>query len=165
MHPALQALFERHVASSFDKQLFLARLIGDLRWEFDLDAGTITFGDRYTWPIQVLGIVSEATGTWLWAWAITATPVPPLVLKVAEAVRRLGASKGIPELIEAELPGGDATGTMLSMVASGVFRANAFYRASYPGAAAYLLIASPDFPANSEPPAARVPGKSQTHPA
>jgi hypothetical protein len=157
MHPALQTLFERHVARSFDKQLVLADVIGSREWHFDLDRGTITFGGEFTWPVQVLGIVSEQTGTWLWAWAITATKVPPDVLKVAEAMRRLGQTKGIRELVGAEQPRGESTGTLMSMIASGVFRADAFYRAPYPGGAAFLLIADPAFPAPDERPTARIP--------
>ena len=78
------------------------------------------------------------------------------LLKVAEGMRRLGAIKEIPELTEPELPRGEKTGTVLSIVASGVFKANAFYRVPYPGGAAFVLIADPDFPVNPTPPAARV---------
>jgi hypothetical protein len=43
------------------------------------------------------------------------------------------------------------------MTASGVFRANAFYRAPYEGGAAFLLIADPTFPPPPDRPAARIP--------
>ena len=63
MHPALQRLFERHVASSFDKQMYLAELIGESAWSFDPIRGTITFGPQATWKVQVLGSVSARTDT------------------------------------------------------------------------------------------------------
>jgi len=156
MHPALAALFERHVAGSFDKQLFLAELIGDGAWQFDLPRGLLQFGDRPAWRAQVLGTVSQRTGNWRWGWADDPGVVPPDLVKVATAFHRLGEARQVPELLNAELPRGEWIGTRLALTASGVFNARAFYRAPYEGGAAFLLVAGPTFPPNDVFPPARI---------
>lgn len=157
MHPAWRKLFERHVAASFDKQWLLADLIGDHDWQLDIDRGRIEFGPLGPWRIQVLGLASARTKTWLWAWAIHAIEIPPGLLKVVEAVRRLGDMKGIGEFANFEQPAGEQTGTRLALTASGMFKADAFYRAPYSGGALYLLLADASFPRRQVDPAERIP--------
>src|SRR3954471_16804331 len=99
MHPALQRLFERHVASSFDKQMHLAELIGESPWSFDPIRGTLSFGPTTAWKVQVLGSVSARTGLWRWSWADKPGRTPQGLLKVSNAVRRLGDRLQIPELL------------------------------------------------------------------
>ena len=67
-----------HLRVAFDRQLLLADLIGDRPWTYDLQSGTLTFGDRFAWHAEILGNESEEGGTLLWAWA-------------NEAARRLAA--------------------------------------------------------------------------
>ena len=133
MSPGLKRLFELHVASSVDKQLQLAELIGDHDWQLDIDRGKINFGELGPWRIQVLGLASKRTGTWLWSWAIQTIEIPPGLLKVVTALQRLGELKDVPEFINFELPKGEQIGTRLAMTATGMFKADAFYRAPYSG--------------------------------
>ena len=43
------------------------------KWHYDLDAGTLTFGENgvphVIAEIQVVGTTSISGGTWLWGWA------------------------------------------------------------------------------------------------
>jgi hypothetical protein len=157
MHPALQKLFERHVASSFDKQMFLAEVIGEAGWSFDPLRGTISFGQQMTWRVQVLGSVSARTGLWRWSWADNKGRTPQALLKVARSMRRLGEQLQIPELLHPLVARGEATGTVMAMTASGVFNAQAFYRAPFPRGAVYMLIGDFKFPENRATPAVRIP--------
>jgi hypothetical protein len=157
MSPGLQRLFELHVAGSVDKQLQLAELIGDHDWQLDIDRGKIQFDELGPWRIQVLGLASKRTGTWLWSWAIQTIEIPPGLLKVVTALQRLGELKEIPEFTSFELPRGEQIGTRLSLTAAGMFKADAFYRAPYAGGALYLLLADPIFPRHRVNPAVRIP--------
>lgn len=157
MHPAFQRLFERHVAGSFDRQWQLSDLVGEHDWQLDIDRGWIEFAGLGQWRVQVLGLASARTGTWLWAWAIHAIEVPPGLLKVTEGLRQIGQAKGIPEFTDFELPRGEQTGTRLALTASGLFKADAFYRAPYAGGALYVLLADPAFPRPQVDPAERIP--------
>ena len=157
MSPGLQRLFELHVAGSVDKQLQLSELIGDHDWQLDIDRGKIQFGDLGPWRIQVLGLASKRTGTWLWSWAIQTIEIPPGLLKVVTALQKLGELKQIAEFTDFELPKGEQIGTRLAMTATGMFKADAFYRAPYSGGALYLLLADPIYPRERVNPAVRIP--------
>jgi len=157
MSPGLKRLFELHVAGSVDKQLQLAELIGDHDWQLDIDRGKINFGELGPWRIQVLGLASKRTGTWLWSWAIQTIEIPPGLLKVVTALQRLGDLKDVPEFVNFELPRGEQIGTRLALTTTGMFKADAFYRAPYSGGALYLLLADPIYPRQRVNPAVRIP--------
>jgi hypothetical protein len=150
-------LFELHVAGSVDKQLQLSELIGEHAWQLDIDRGKIQFGELGPWRIQVLGLASKRTGTWLWSWAIQTIEIPPGLLKVVTALQRLGELKQIVEFTDFELPRGEQIGTRLALTAAGMFKADAFYRAPYSGGALYLLLADPIYPRERVNPAVRIP--------
>lgn len=136
----MKDLLARHAASSTLKQLTLGDLIGDSRWQADLDAGTIRFGSGEAHPIQVLGTESHSDRTWLWSWANTVSDLPPAVTRAAERLRSLGQSRGIPELSTRKLSIGEASGHTLSMIASGALAAGSYYRGPYEGGAAFFLL-------------------------
>lgn len=157
MHAALQKLFERHAGGAYDKQMYLHELIGNRTAGFDAKAGTIRFGKDFAWPVQVLGMVSARTGFWKWAWAEAQGSMPAPLLKIASAMRRLGEQMKIPELTTPQLPGGDATAMILSLTASGMFDAHAFYRLATARAGVFMLIGGSNFPGNDVTPAVRIP--------
>ncbi|WP_376768412.1 DUF6882 domain-containing protein [Paenibacillus planticolens] len=53
---------------ALEKQLAINDSIGNLDWNVDMSAGTATFGNELTFPIQMLGSVSHQSNTWLWAY-------------------------------------------------------------------------------------------------
>jgi hypothetical protein len=156
MQSLLRPLLYRHAASSFDKQLYLANLVGEADWRFDLAAGLLSFGDRFHWRVQLLGTEAEETHTWLWAWANDASDIPPDLVRAAAALRILGRLQNIPEITEPEVPLGEVDGHTLALIASGLCQANAYYRAPYDGGALFLLIQDDIFPRCQEPPLARI---------
>jgi hypothetical protein len=140
MHFALTHLFCRHVAASFDKQLHLADFVGVLDWHFDVATGLLSFGEAYHWQAQILGTETHDNQTWLWAWANQASNIPPQLLGAALAMRLLGEHHHTPELTEAQLSLGGVNGHFLALLASGICRANAYYRAPYDGGAAFSSL-------------------------
>ncbi len=140
-------LFERHAALAFEKQLALGELLGEHDWWLDLNAGTISFSQRYTFPMQVLGTESEQSHTWLWAWANRQSNIPPRLLAAASALHDLGVREQITTLIEAQLSLDQISGHELAMLASGVTQADGYYRCPYEGGAAYVLISAPEIAA------------------
>ncbi len=138
-----QALFEEHAATSLDKQFALSQVIGDADWQLDLDAGTISFGPGLTFPVQVLGTESEYSHTWLWGWANTQSNLPAHLLQAAYQLRELGTRERVPELTDAEMDLAQVTGHEIAMVASGICRADCYYRGPYAGGAVFVLIDAP----------------------
>ncbi|GAB4216019.1 MAG: hypothetical protein OHK0022_56630 [Roseiflexaceae bacterium] len=136
-------LFEAHGSASLERQLALGELLGTHDWWLDLNAGTISFGERIC-PVQVLGTEAEAERTWLWAWANSASNIPAPLLRAAEQLRALGQQEQISELSDHLVSLDHADGHLLSMVASGVCGADAYYRCPYEGGAAFVLLELPE---------------------
>jgi hypothetical protein len=149
-------LFHRHVAFSFDKQLQLAELVGQLNWSFNKPTGLLSFGDRYKWHVQILGTEAYGRNTWLWAWANQASNIPAKQLEASMTMKALGEEQAITEFTTPELPLGEINGHMLCLIASGVCKANAYYRGPYTGGAAFFLIQDDGFPKRKVVPLARI---------
>lgn len=137
------SLLEQHGALAMEKQLALGDLVGHLSWNVDIERGTITFGDLYEFPIQVLGTEAERPGTWLWSWANGASDIPPALLYCAEHLREFGSREGIPVLYSPEWSLEQVNGHLLSMVASGICQASAYYKAPYDRGAMFMLMNAP----------------------
>jgi len=136
-------LFDRHAAASWDKQQALAALVGKHSWQLDTENGIITFNDRLKFPVQVLGTESDVSNSWLWAWANKVTPLPPKFLASANELRGLGEREGITELAQSQISRDKVNGHYLSLVASGVCKADCYYRGPYDNGAVFVLIAAP----------------------
>jgi Family of unknown function (DUF6882) len=156
MNPKLIATLNKHAAATFDKQLHLQELVGDLPWSYDLETGLLGFGDAYQWQTQVLGSQSDATGTWLWGWANEASGIPPSLLADVNSLRKLGAEKAISELCEPKLATDECDGHAWSILATGLCRAPAYYRGAYDGGALYVLIKDPNYPRKIDRPLLRL---------
>lgn len=156
MNGTLASFFVRCAAGSFDRQLRVVELVGESAWQFDMTSAILTFGEQYRWHTQILGAESYGSSTWLWAWANDASEIPLELLGAAKMMRIFGQHHQIPELAEPEIPLGEINGHYLSMIASGVCRANAYFRAPYQDGAAFLLIQDESFPRSTEPPLYRI---------
>lgn len=153
----LSALLAKSVVSSQAKQLQLAEKIGSRSWHYDVYTGTLSFGQDIHWHAQILGTESHQTNTWLSAWANAGSNLPPALIQASLQMKQLGEQQQILELIEPQVPLTDeVNGHVLSMIASGVCDADAYYRGPYDGGAAFLLIKDPNFPRSKESPLARL---------
>lgn len=138
-------MFEVHAAYSLDKQLALAALLKNSKgWRFDMERGTITFGEKQSFPVQVLGTESEGDATWLWSWANLESGIPREFQAAAETMREFGKAHGVAELAQPELPLSKTGGDYLSLIACGICKADAFYRGPYAGGAVFLLLQLPE---------------------
>lgn len=123
-----------------EKQDKLARIIGENMHELDLDAGLIRFSSDLAFPFQVLGTESDNTLTWLWAWAEEQTEIPENLMQTSLQLRGWGVREGIREFTIPSLDLDRADGNALAMVSTQISMANSYFRDSYEGGAAYLLI-------------------------
>ena len=133
-------MIDFHLPFAFDRQLLLADLIGDLPWAFDLQNGTLSFGDRFAWQAEVLGTESAESGTWLWAWANEESGIPEQQQDASLKLKALGEEHGIAELTEPIVPLDHADGHVFASIAVGECLGRAYYRGPYEGGAAFLLI-------------------------
>ena len=124
----LTDLITEHGAASWDKQMCLMGVIGEKAWSLDVKRGLLTFGGTDTFPVQLLGSEAEAAGTWLWAWANDASNLPPALTAASRQMQEVGRQQEIAALYDPEVSLETAGGHLLSMIASGVCGADAYYR-------------------------------------
>lgn len=127
-------------ADSLHKQHALLDHLGEHSWSFSLQTGLISFGRDRAFPFQLLGSESEYDGTWMWAWANPVSNIPEALTQSSRALRELGAANGIDEFVRPKFKCEGVDGHRLSMVASGVCKADGYYRCPYEGGAAFVLI-------------------------
>ena len=139
----LDELLTEHGAASWDKQMCLMELIGENGWNLSTSRGEITFGTQ-TFPIQMLGSEDEDAGTWLWAWANEASRLPPEIVTASRQVQEFGRQNSVPEFVAPESSLDAVNGHLLSMIASGLCEADAYYRGPYDGGAVFLLLSAPE---------------------
>ena len=156
----LQELLTQYGAISFEKQQFLGKLLGENPpdWLFSMTDGTLSFEKMYTLKIQLLGTESDVTNSWLWAWANEGSNIPPHLLKVANLMREYGKQQGIATFTskEAVAMNNLFQGHNLSLVASGISGANAYYRGPYEGGALFMIITDERFPVDTRHPIQRI---------
>lgn len=100
------------------------------RWDYDLDAGTLTFSEegvpRVVAQIQAVGTTSAISGTWLWAWANES--IPPNMTQKLTAVRAFGLAEEIAELTEPSLPDDEYLGWEVTSLVARLTAAKGAYR-------------------------------------
>lgn len=126
-----QELLERYAALAYDRQNDLAEAIGDNNWQFDMNAGTITFGSALVMPVQLLGTFSHQSESWLWAWANEQSGIPARLLEQAEQLRSYGQQHGIERLTTPSFPATDMDLHAIGSIAAGMFDASGYYLADY----------------------------------
>ena len=156
MNPKLSSTFDQHAAATFDKQSFLNDVVGELDWEFTMDTGVLGFGGLHRWRAQFLGTQAEQSGTWMWGWANEASAIPDKLLACANSLRKLGADKDISEMTQGRLSADELDGHFWSILATGLCKANAYYRGPYEGGAIYLLIKDTNYVQQVDHPLARL---------
>lgn len=136
----LQALFERYALVSLEKQEYFYRALGEHTRELDLDEGIARFSNGLTCPFQVLGTESDNTLTWLWGWADEQSEVDARLLASCRELRAWAEKEQLPEFLSPSLDLNIADGAVLSLAASALCKATAYYRDQYEGGSLFLLL-------------------------
>jgi hypothetical protein len=142
MTASIQNLFDIHCLPALEKQYRLATLLEAEDWRLDLNAGTIIFNNRYVFPVQLVGLESEADRSWLWGWASQDADIAEELLVEANALWEYGERYDIDLLADPRFPLDEFDGHYLALIASGVQRASCYYRCPYRDGAAYVLLSA-----------------------
>jgi hypothetical protein len=132
--------FSIHVATAFARQLSLGDFLGEHNWNVAIKAGTVDFGNKRVFPVQLLGTESDIEDTWLWAWANEESNLPPQLLQACSRIREFGHQYDLAELTEATFPRSVANGHMLAMLSTGLIGNCCYYRGPYDGGALFFLV-------------------------
>ncbi len=117
------------------------------RYDYDLDAGTLTHSDaggpKVIAEIQVVGTTSPVAGNWMWAWANDHWPAERVT--DSELVRAFGEQHGIGELVCDYVGDADDLNTLgweLAAIAARITEALGAYRPRTDQGDLYLLYKS-----------------------
>ncbi len=104
--------------------------LGTARWDADLDAGTLTFTNDRGWkivaPVQVIGTLNTADGTWLWGWDHPSVPEP--LRAHAALVRDFGAAHGLEAFTTRHIEASEEDGWQFAALAAYLAKAQGAYR-------------------------------------
>jgi hypothetical protein len=151
MDEQLIALYHRHVAAAFDRQLrfndFLDRKAGGEDWEYDTETATLAFG-KLKFEALVVGSHAFHNNSWLWAWSNKHLKLTVTNRALGDTVRmlvhRLGvhalAAPGfsLEPLLGPELT--DDAAHVLGMILARELDYNGYYLTPYDGGAGLTII-------------------------
>jgi hypothetical protein len=122
------------------------------RWDYDFEAGTLTFSEKgipkVVAEIQVVGTTSISGGTWLWGWANGY--LPEGVTEAVALVRSFGKAENIPELTQDYLPDDKFIGWGMTAVAARVLDSKGAYRCPGDNGFVYVVYSSLRFASEQE---------------
>jgi len=126
MDAKLVALYHRHVAAAYDRQLrlgdFLERETNGANWHYQVSTSTLSFGPSVKFQANDLGSHSTLDNSWLWGWYSSQTNLTAAMNEFCEAIRGLGSRHDIRAfLLTQPFDVGAVLGTELGGIASHVF--------------------------------------------
>jgi hypothetical protein len=151
MDEQLIALYHRHVATAFDRQLRMADFLGRKGeggdWEYDTETGILTFS-KLKFEAPLIGSHAEHNNSWLWAWSNKNLKLSftnrALGTTVRAVVHRLGVHQlGAPGFSLEPLLGEELTehaAHVLGIILSRELDYDAYYTFPYDNGTALLLI-------------------------
>jgi hypothetical protein len=151
MDHQLIALYHRHVAPAFDRQLrfndFLERKAPGADWEYDSETATLSFG-KLKFEAPVVGSHAEHNNSWLWAWSNKHLKLTVTNRALGDTVRMLVHRLGVhalaaPGFSLEPLLGSELTedaAHVFGMVLSRELDFNAYFLTPYDGGTGLTLI-------------------------
>ena len=151
MDEQLIALYHRHVAAAFDRQLrmgeFLERKVPGEDWEYETETAKLTFG-KLKFEAPLVGSHADHNNSWLWAWSNKHLKLTVTNRALGDTVRvlvhRLGvhalAAPGfsLEPLLGPELT--ENAAHVLGMILARELDYNAYYLTPYDGGRGLVLI-------------------------
>src|SRR5205814_580991 len=107
----MDLVVEKHVFRVLANQYRLMEFLGQHNWQFNMQAGRLTFTSQEdgrvqaTCPIQVFGTTSSHSNTWLWSWANEESGIPEALLCGSKKINEQGRKDNVPLFLESgEVP-------------------------------------------------------------
>jgi hypothetical protein len=138
-----QELLERYGAISLEKQISFGDLIGDRSWNVDVSNGTISFGQDFSFPMQIIGTISHAAQSWLWAWANAQSNLPDSIIKDSLFLKKYGEENDIPLLSNRSFDFTKEELHLMGIIASGLTNASGYYLCDYGQGTMVVTVNSP----------------------
>lgn len=128
---SFQTIFTKYGALALDKQESLSEIIGDNVGELNIEKGTISFGDEFEFPIQIIGTLSSETSKWHWAWDNQEVGLPENLVKEAENIKEIGEKYEIGQFTNDIFDADLFEGHLITMTVSGIMNDAAYYAVDF----------------------------------
>jgi len=139
-HPPLDTLFLEHVGPSLAKHLALLHAVEGLPCHADLRRGDVRFADRYTFPIQLLGIEDQKAKSWTWSWDLPATIVARPLTRAALELKAWGEAQDLDLFFVPNFQLNNLSGDQIAILSCGLARSAAFLIMEIPLGTAFFLL-------------------------
>ncbi len=137
-------LLTRGLLLAVEQQAHLIDVVGERPWRYDLDAGTLRFGDFLTFSVELLGTWAHGDSTFLWAWANEQRWLSDRVLRQALTVKAMGEANDDTLLTHPVHAVGQHDAFVLCMALAGVLEdVTALYRGPHGGGEMFLVVTDP----------------------
>ena len=139
-HPPLDALFLEHVGPSLAKHLALLHAVEGLPCHADLKRGDVRFGERYTFPVQLLGIEDRKAQTWTWSWDLPAGIVAKPLTRAALDLKAWGEAHDLDLFFVPNFQLSNLSGDQIAILSCGLAQSAAFLIMEIPLGTAFFLL-------------------------
>jgi hypothetical protein len=140
-----QNLMEKYGAYALEQQLFFTSLVSkEMNWNVDIYKAELYIGRSFTFPIQILGTYTNATGKWIWMHVQEIDKVPNKGLKHAAELRKYGVSKkhDFLKTLEFKIKKNDLH--LIGLISMGITESNGYYLGNYGTGTVCLTVKSDD---------------------
>lgn len=113
--------FSRFAGSAMLRQMKLGEWVEQFQHHaVNISDGTISFDNRVTLPIQLIGSVSLNAQSWVWAWANDESNFSDAVVEQSRRVKAYGEQHQISEVTKPRYPLTEFNAHVLAMLAAGI---------------------------------------------
>lgn len=145
----LQDIFAKYGAFALDKQSNLAKIVGDVEPELDIEKGIVSFGDK-EFSIQLIGFLNPESSEWSWAWDNDEIGFPEDLLEEARSAKAFGEEYGIPQFAESPIELGIGEAHILVMTLSSIFGNGAYCAPIFGDFIFFVTIESDEIPSSDD---------------
>ncbi|MDR2545115.1 MAG: hypothetical protein LBD03_06180 [Methanobrevibacter sp.] len=142
----LQSLFSKCGGLGLEHHNDLENLIKDKNPDFNLENGTIKWGEDLKFNFQLLGTLSLQDEKWYWAWDNQDIELPEKIIKQSEKVKEIGEKYTINQMKENMFQASLHEAHIISMTITGLFEDDGYYVIDFEGLLFFIAIKSDKIP-------------------
>jgi hypothetical protein len=142
----IQTLFHKFGAIGLEHHTDLENLIKDKKTNFNIENGTISWGEDLKFDFQLLGALSVDEEKWHWAWDNEKTEFQDKIIEDAKKIKELGEKYDIPHFKKNMFQTSLHEAHIIAMTSTGLFEDDGYYVIDIEGLLFFITIKSNKIP-------------------
>jgi hypothetical protein len=123
----IQTLFNKFGAIGLEQHDDLEKIIKDKKADFEIEDGTISWGEDLKFDFQLLGTLSIKDEKWIWAWDNQKVGFQDKIIEDAKKIKSLGEKYDIPQFKENKFQTSLHEAHIIAMTTTGLFEDDGYY--------------------------------------